>query len=90
MAGPKKTLKSQTKAVEQQKKLTIKKSRRATNKGTKLETSSSEEELPSYISNITIRQSKADWIQCVACNGWLHETCTLFKKICNYCGEKKN
>ncbi|XP_031327277.1 tigger transposable element-derived protein 2-like [Photinus pyralis] len=30
-------------------------------------------------------KSKVDWIQCDKCSGWLHETCTSNKNICNKC-----
>ncbi|XP_071651807.1 uncharacterized protein [Temnothorax longispinosus] len=28
---------------------------------------------------------KVNWIQCIKCNKWLHETCTLYYNICNLC-----
>lgn len=34
-------------------------------------------------------KSKSDWIQCVMCQNWLHETCTLFRNFCSRCGKLK-
>lgn len=34
-------------------------------------------------------KSKSDWIQCIMCQKWLHETCTLFKNYCSRCGKLK-
>lgn len=34
-------------------------------------------------------KSKSDWIQCVKCQNWLHETCTLFRSYCSRCGKLK-
>lgn len=28
-----------------------------------------------------------DWIQCIDCCGWLHETCTMYNERCNNCGK---
>lgn len=33
-----------------------------------------------------LTQSSADWIQCVRCGYWLHETCSVYKTTCNRCG----
>jgi len=29
--------------------------------------------------------STADWIQCISCKKWLHETCTMYINTCNIC-----
>ncbi|CAG9795717.1 unnamed protein product [Diatraea saccharalis] len=34
-------------------------------------------------------KSLSDWIQCVMCQNWLHETCTLYKNYCSRCGKLK-
>lgn len=34
-------------------------------------------------------KSKSDWIQCIMCQNWLHETCTLFRNHCSKCGKLK-
>lgn len=34
-------------------------------------------------------KSKSDWIQCVKCQNWLHETCTLLRSYCSRCGKLK-
>lgn len=34
-------------------------------------------------------KSKSDWIQCISCQKWLHETCTLFKNYCSRCGKER-
>lgn len=39
-----------------------------------------------YYSN---SKSKVDWICCVMCRKWLHETCTLYRNYCNKCGRMK-
>jgi len=28
-----------------------------------------------------------DWIQCIRCKRWLHETCTSFVDVCQICGK---
>lgn len=33
--------------------------------------------------------SKSDWIQCIMCQKWLHEMCTLFRNYCSRCGKLK-
>lgn len=33
-------------------------------------------------------KSTAEWIQCVECRRWLHDTCTSFKSYCMPCGKK--
>ncbi|XP_063226226.1 uncharacterized protein LOC134533020 isoform X1 [Bacillus rossius redtenbacheri] len=30
--------------------------------------------------------SSADWIKCVICSRWLHETCTIYCNMCSVCG----
>lgn len=39
--------------------------------------------------NYQITKSTSDWIQCIMCQKWLHETCTLFKNYCSRCGKLK-
>lgn len=34
-------------------------------------------------------KSTADWIQCVMCKNWLHETCTMCGDYCNPCQRLK-
>lgn len=34
-------------------------------------------------------KSKDDWIQCIVCSGWLHESCTMYLNMCNRCGRQK-
>ncbi|KAJ0180122.1 hypothetical protein K1T71_004713 [Dendrolimus kikuchii] len=34
-------------------------------------------------------KSKVDWIQCVMCKNWLHETCTMYGDYCNQCQRLK-
>ena len=34
--------------------------------------------------------STSDWIQCVGCFRWLHESCTLYENMCCLCGRLKN
>lgn len=34
-------------------------------------------------------KSKVDWIQCVMCKKWLHETCTMYGDYCNQCQRLK-
>lgn len=34
-------------------------------------------------------KSKDDWIQCIVCGKWLHESCTMYLNICNRCGSQK-
>lgn len=34
-------------------------------------------------------KSTADWIQCIMCQQWLHEDCTMYGDYCNKCGRKK-
>lgn len=31
-------------------------------------------------------KKKTDWIQCVICKRWLHETCTSYEVVCQTCG----
>lgn len=33
-------------------------------------------------------KEKVDWIQCVSCKKWLHETCTMYGSQCNICGRE--
>lgn len=33
--------------------------------------------------------SKADWLKCVGCHKWLHETCTIYGDSCISCGREK-
>lgn len=65
-----------------------------------LVSSSSEDESLHNDSNICIEcyenynttTSKADWVECIRCARWMHETCTLYEEKCNRCGrsEAKN
>lgn len=41
------------------------------------------------LDNYTNTKSKVDWIQCVMCQSWLHETCTLYRNYCKKCGRIK-
>lgn len=34
-------------------------------------------------------QSRDDWIQCIVCEKWLHESCTMYLNMCNRCGRQK-
>lgn len=34
-------------------------------------------------------KSKDDWIQCIVCNRWLHESCTMYPNMCNRCLRQK-
>lgn len=31
-------------------------------------------------------KQKSDWIQCIRCHRWLHETCTSYVDVCQRCG----
>lgn len=33
-------------------------------------------------------KSAAEWIQCIDCKKWMHETCTIYDVRCNICGRK--
>lgn len=35
-------------------------------------------------------QSTSDWIKCVVCTKWLHESCSIYKDKCALCGRKEN
>lgn len=39
--------------------------------------------------NFEETQSTVDWIQCVICKKWLHETCTMYGDYCNPCQRLK-
>lgn len=32
-------------------------------------------------------KSTSDWIRCMKCNRWLHESCTIFPNMCRVCGK---
>ncbi|KAF2901596.1 hypothetical protein ILUMI_04593 [Ignelater luminosus] len=32
---------------------------------------------------------KVDWLQCLKCLKWLHETCTMYGKVCNICSREE-
>ena len=36
--------------------------------------------------NYHTTKQTVDWIECVRCTRWLHETCTSFKDVCQPCG----
>lgn len=33
-------------------------------------------------------KSNEDWIQCTSCSAWMHEFCTMYNPLCNFCGRK--
>jgi len=35
--------------------------------------------------NYELIKEKVDWIQCIRCKRWLHETCTSFVDVCQIC-----
>lgn len=35
-------------------------------------------------------QSTCDWIKCVICTRWLHESCSIYEDKCALCGRKEN
>jgi len=37
--------------------------------------------------NYEFTKEKVDWIQCIRCKRWLHETCTSFVDVCQICGK---
>lgn len=37
--------------------------------------------------NYDLTLEKVDWIQCIRCKRWLHETCTSFVDVCQTCGK---
>lgn len=37
--------------------------------------------------NYDLTMKKVDWIQCIRCKRWLHETYTSFVDVCQMCGE---
>ncbi|XP_063230419.1 uncharacterized protein LOC134535276 [Bacillus rossius redtenbacheri] len=36
--------------------------------------------------NYFVTQKNVDWIKCCKCGNWLHETCSVYKNLCNDCG----
>ncbi|CAH1974319.1 unnamed protein product [Acanthoscelides obtectus] len=32
---------------------------------------------------------KEDWLKCLKCQKWLHETCTMYGEVCNVCSRQK-
>lgn len=60
-------------------------------KKTKVDSQNEEEDtncvecLESYFQTV----ENVDWIQCVTCKEWLHETCTMYGDYCNNCGKIK-
>jgi hypothetical protein len=34
-------------------------------------------------------KEKVDWLQCISCENWMHETCTMYDIRCNDCGRKE-
>lgn len=47
-----------------------------------------ENECVGCLENYESTTSTAEWIQCVECHRWLHDTCTPFKMYCMSCGKK--
>lgn len=39
--------------------------------------------------NYNLTQKSVDWICCIKCNNWLHETCTLYVNMCNICKRRE-
>lgn len=36
-----------------------------------------------------VTKTKVDWIQCLGCKNWLHESCTMYTNKCNSCGRNE-
>lgn len=41
------------------------------------------------LENYLLTKNNADWIQCIDCSEWLHETCTMYDDRCNTCGRNE-
>ncbi|XP_054706771.1 uncharacterized protein LOC129216581 [Uloborus diversus] len=39
--------------------------------------------------NYYLTKETVDWIKCVKCQKWLHESCTMYGNLCNVCGKTK-
>lgn len=37
----------------------------------------------------SVTTSKSDWIKCISCGRWLHETCSVYEQQCTDCGRKE-
>lgn len=49
--------------------------------------SNNENKCLEYLEDYFSTKSSVDWIKCIDCLGWLHETCTMYNQRCNGCGK---
>lgn len=83
--------KTKTKKIETEKKITS--SRRRIKKESESEIdvdepeSNNENKCLECLEDYFSTKSSVDWIKCIDCLGWLHETCTMYNQRCNGCGK---
>lgn len=39
-----------------------------------------------FFENYNMTKESVDWLQCISCKKWYHETCSLYKSMCSVCG----